>query len=122
MEKFDYKKFGDYSIEMMSQQESNMRVLRGKGLLNVQEARFTFVQNPPRGPRSVEVGRCKHARIVRRPDGMYTVTLRFDAKEKYILAALISEVRNCVNFAQEDAMGIALATGRGLTSERGEQS
>lgn len=97
-----YKKFSDYSLEMMSQDNPNMSVLRGKGLLNVQESRFTFVQNEPRGPRSVEVGRTAHSRFVRRPDGMYTATIRFDAGEKNILPALIAEVRSIAKSAQID--------------------
>ncbi len=97
-----YKRFSDYSLEMMSQDDPNMTVLRGKGLLNQQENRFIFVQNPPRGPRSVEVGRTAHSRTVRRPDGFYTVTFRFDSGEKQILAALLAEVRAVVKNAQAD--------------------
>lgn len=102
MRERSYKKYSDYSLEMMAQEEPNMNVLRGKGLLNVQESRFTFVQNAPRGPRSVEVGRTAHARFVRRPDGMYTATIRFDASDKYIAAALIAEVRSIAKTAQAD--------------------
>ena len=96
------KRFSDYSLEMQSHDEPNMAILRGKGLLNQQEHRFTFVQNAPRGPRSVEVGRTQHCRFVRRPDGMYTATLRFDAGEKFILSALLSEVRSIAKQAQAD--------------------
>lgn len=102
MSERSYKKYSDYSLEMMSQDNANMSVLRGKGLLNLQESRFTFVQNEPRGPRSVEVGRTAHARFVRRPDGLYTATLRFDAGEKFILPALIAEVRAIAKSAQAD--------------------
>lgn len=102
MSERSYKKYSDYSLEMMTEANSNMNVLRGKGLLNVQESRFTFVQNAPRGPRSVEVGRTAHSRFVRRPDGMYTATIRFDASDKYIVAALIAEVRAIARAAQAD--------------------
>ncbi len=102
MSERSYKKYSDYSLEMMSEDSSNMKVLRGKGLLNVQESRFTFVQNAPRGPRSVEVGRTAHSRFVRRPDGLYTATIRFDASDKYIAAALIAEVRAIAKTAQAD--------------------
>lgn len=97
-----YRRFSDYSLEMMAQDEPNMVILRGKGLLNQEEARFTFVQNPPRGARSVEVGRTAHSRSVRRPDGLYTVTFRFDASEKQVLPALLAEVRSVVKNAQAD--------------------
>lgn len=100
MSKHSYKKYTDYSVEMMSQEDNNMRVLRGKALLNAQESRLTFVQNEPRGPRSVEVFRTPHARLVRRPDGLYTATFRFAAGEKMLLPALISEVRATVLAAQ----------------------
>ena len=90
------------SVEMMSQEKRNMVVLRGKVLLNEEEERLSFVQNEPRGPRSVEVGRGEHSRIVRRPDGLYTLTLRFDVKEKYVREAMIAEVRNAVNMALEE--------------------
>lgn len=96
-----YRKYSDYSLEMMSEY-ANMSVIRGKGLLNVQESRFTFVQNEPRGPRSVEVGRTAHCRFVRRPDGLYTATLRFNAGEKNLLPALIAEVRTITKQAQAD--------------------
>ena len=97
-----YQKYTDFSVEMNAQEEANMNVIRGKGLLNTHEHRFTFVENPPRGPRSVEVGRTKHCRFVRRPDGEYTATLRFAAGEKYLLAALIAEVRSVYKQASED--------------------
>lgn len=102
MSESSYKKFSDYSLEMQSHDEPNMAILRGKGLLNQQEHRFTFVQNAPRGPRSVEVGRTRHCRFVRRPDGLYTATFRFDAGEKYVLSALLAEVRSVTKQAQED--------------------
>ena len=104
-----YQKYSDYSLEIMTQDAPNMNVIRGKGLLNVHESRFTFVQNPPRGPRSVEVGRTAHSRFVRRPDGLYTATLRFDASEKYVVAALIAEVRSIARIAQADFEAIKIA-------------
>lgn len=115
-----YKRFSDYTLEMQAQEDSNMNVLRGKGLLNVNESRFTFVQNAPRGPRSVEVGRTAHSRFVRRPDGLYTATLRFDAGEKYILAALIAEVRSIAKVAQADRAAM-LAAEKIQKKEGGEE-
>lgn len=102
MSEKQYKRFSDYSLEMMAQDDVNMVILRGKGLLNQQESRFTFVQNAPRGARSVEIGRTAHSRSVRRPDGLYTVTFRFDAGEKQVLPALLAEIRTIVKNAQTD--------------------
>lgn len=96
---FKYSKKAGMTVEMMSQERRNMVVLRGKVLLNEDEERLSFVQNAPRGQRSVEIGRGKHSRIVRRPDGLYTLTLRFDVKEKFVREAMIAEVRNAVNMA-----------------------
>lgn len=103
-EKRTYKKFVDMGLEVMHREttDPNMHVLSGKGLLNQQEARFVFIQSEPRGPRSVEVGRTKHGRIVRRPDGRYTATFRFGAGEQQILPALLAEMRRTTKYAVED--------------------
>ena len=79
-----------------------MRVLRGRALLNQSESRFTFVQNEPTRVRSKQVYRTEHSRLVRRPDGKYTLTLRFDAGEKYVVSALQAEVRNAAKMAVND--------------------
>lgn len=99
---FVYSKLTDMSVEMQSQQEKNMCVLRGRVLLNEIESRLLFIQNSPRGKRSVEVDRGDHCRMVRRPDGCYTLTLRFNAEEKYVRETLIAEVRNMVTAAQKN--------------------
>ena len=99
---FVYEKLTDMSVELNTQPERNMCVLRGRALLNENESRFSFVQNPPRGARSVEVGRTAHSRYVRRPDGLYTLTVRFDAGEKMLLPALLSEMRAVVKGAIAD--------------------
>lgn len=104
-EKRNYKRWSDVNLELMHREgvDPNMHVLSGRGLLNQHEQRFMFIQNEPRGPRSVEVGRTKHCRIVRRPDGKYTATLRFGAGESQILAALLAEVRRVTKYAIDDA-------------------
>ena len=89
-------------MQTVFDEEPHMKILNGRALLNSVESRLMFVHNPPRGPRSKEVGRTKHARIVRRPDGLYTVTIRFDAREKLILSALLSEVRRLQKYAADD--------------------
>lgn len=90
------------SVEMQTQKQRNMVLLRGKALLNEDESRLTFIQNTPRGARSVEVGRSGHSRIVRRPDGLYTLTFRFDVKEKFLKESLLAEIREVVKLAEAD--------------------
>lgn len=99
-----YKRWTDMSLEIQHRAaaDPNMHVLNGRGLLNQFEHRFTFVQNEPRGARSREVGRTKHSRIVCRPDGRYTATLRFDACEPQLLSAILAEVRRVVKYAIDD--------------------
>ena len=77
------------------------KLLRGRALLNPHKKEFAFVQNTPRGPRSVEVGRTLHSRYVCRPDGGYTVTVRFGAGEKNIREQLLAETRQIVSSVQE---------------------
>lgn len=77
------------------------KLLRGRALLNPHKKEFAFVQNTPRGPRSVEVGRTLHSRYVCRPDGDYTVTIRFGAGEKNIREQLLAETRQIVSSVQE---------------------
>ena len=101
---FVYSKMDGMSVEMQTQEEKNMTLLRGKALLNEDESRLTFVQNAPRGARSVEVGRSGHSRMVRRPDGLYTLTFRFNASEKYLKESLISEIREVVKLAESDML------------------
>lgn len=104
MEKSDFvfSKLQDMTVSMQTQPESNMKLLRGRALLCEEDKRFTFIQNKPRGARSVEVGRSVHARVVRRPDGFYTLTFRFAANEKFLKATLISEIRNIIDMASKD--------------------
>lgn len=99
---FIYTKLNDMSLEMQTQSDKNMTLLHGKALLNETESRFIFMQNKPRGPRSIEVGRSEHCRLVRRPDGLYTLTFRFDSNEKYVSEQLLTELRNIVRVAKED--------------------
>ena len=79
-----------------------MRVMAGKALLDEESQDMKFVENPPRGPRSVEVGRTAHSRYIRRPDGMYTITLRVDASNKYLRETLTSEIADITKDIQFD--------------------
>lgn len=90
MENYQRKQL-DVSI-LTERGNPNMRVMAGKALLDEECKDLKFVENPPRGPRSVEVGRTAHSRYIRRPDGLYTITLRIDAAGKYLRETLTSEI------------------------------
>lgn len=79
-------------VAMFTLTPPDMRVMRGKALLDDTAGDLKFVENTPRGPRSVEVGRTLHSRFVRRPDGTYTVTIRCDGTSKYLREELTAEV------------------------------
>lgn len=92
-----YSRVKDMCIDLYTQTEqTDKRLLRGRVLLNRQKGEMAFVENEPRGARSVEVGRTQHSRYVRRPDGYYTVTFRIRPDEKNIREQLLSEVRTVV--------------------------
>lgn len=64
---------------------------------------MAFVENTPRGARSKEVMRTPHARMVRRPDGLYTVTFScLEAGEANLREQMLAEVRKLVTFMGED--------------------
>lgn len=89
---FTYTKLTNMTVGMESQEERNLQVLHGKALLNEAENRLVFVQNTPRGPRSRELMRTAHSRLVRRPDGDYTLTFRFSPMEHNLQTTLVSEM------------------------------
>ena len=67
-----------------------------------QKSNFLFVQNEKIYKKSVEIGRTRHSRLIRRHDGSYVVTFRFKATAKYIKSDLQAEVRDIVDAAIED--------------------
>lgn len=93
----------DLLVSVQSQSAPDMRVMRGKGLYDAAAEDFKFVENAPRGARSVEVGRTAHSRFVRRPDGLYTLTFRFDADSKFLRESLVAEVSEIVKIVKADA-------------------
>lgn len=100
-----YKSMPNMSVDMYTvDADPENKLLRGRALLNPHKKEFAFVQNTPRGPRSVEVGRTLHSRYVCRPDGDYTVTFRFGADEKNIREQLLAETRQIVSSVQEHFM------------------
>lgn len=97
----DYR--GQVDLAVRSQRAPDMRVMRGKALLDEAAKEMKFVENEPRGARSVEVGRTAHSRFVRRPDGLYTITFRVSAKEDYLKETLIAEVREMCDRIRVDS-------------------
>ncbi len=89
---FSYKRYTHMTVGMRTQENCNLQVLRGKVLLNEAEKNLTFIQNKPRGPRSQEVMRTQHSRMVRRHDGNFTLTFRFTAGEKRVMERIVEEV------------------------------
>lgn len=105
------KKVKPFHIECQSAQvdvysvdeEVANRLLRGRALLDVDSKKFMFAQNEPRGPRSMEVGRTMHSRLVRRPDSRYTLTFScMDGGEKQLKEQLIAEVRDIMKMIGAD--------------------
>lgn len=80
------------TVELKSQENFNLEVLHGKVLVSTDDHLLFFIQNKPRGNRSQEVMRTAHSRLVRRPDGSYTLTFRFGADEPNVLLELVSEM------------------------------
>lgn len=101
MSENDYR--GQLNVAVQGQRSPNMRVMNGRALLDVDGNDFKFVENAPRGPRSVEVGRTMHSRFVRRPDGLYTVTLRLAAGTKYLREAITAEIADIIKAIELDS-------------------
>ena len=88
----------EMTVLLESQQNYNLTVMHGKVLVNEEESYLSFEQNKPRGPRSAEVMRTKHARLVKRPDGAFTLTFRFTREEYGVGQQMIDELRKVVDF------------------------
>lgn len=98
-----FHKYTDYGVEMHTGLgEISHRLLHGRALLNPEESRMTFVENSPRGPRSKQIARGQHSSLLRKPDGTYIITLRFNVMEKYVGSALLAEVREMAQTANDD--------------------
>ena len=100
---------GAVSLAVQAQKNPNMRVMRGKALLDVTAEDFKFVENEPRGPRSVEIGRTAHSRFVRRADEGYTITFRVTAGDKFLRESLTAEVAEVVKLVEADAAALKAA-------------
>ena len=99
---FVYKKYAGMTVCTQTQEEPDLKVLHGRVVIDESDWKMLFVQNKPRGARSVEVGRTAHSRYVRRPDGRYTVTFRFNAREALLQQTLLREMRVLLKAIQED--------------------
>lgn len=89
---FTYAKLTGMTVGIQSQPNRNLQLLRGKVLLNEVENRLLFVQNTPRGPRSEQMMRTPHSRLVRTPQGSCTLTFRFWPTEKGVWGKLVDEM------------------------------
>lgn len=97
------EKLEDYSVTLHKRQaEVDKQIVGGKLLLWKASKEVTFVQNAPRGARSVEIHRTAHARLVRLVDGRYSVRLRFAASERQVGYQLLAEMREINKAATED--------------------
>lgn len=99
---FSYKSIPNMTVGMQSQQDRNLQVLHGKVLLNEVENRLLFVQNTPRGPRSQEVMRTAHSRLVQTPQGRYTLTFRFSPNETDLKKMLLEEMAKICQMAEDE--------------------
>ena len=97
------EKLQDYNVTLHKRQEElDRQIVGGKLLLWKASKEVTFVQNAPRGARSVEIHRTAHARLVRLKDGKYSVRTRFAASERQVGFQLIAEMREICKKAAED--------------------
>ena len=98
-----YKRIKDICIDMYTVDKAvDKQLMRGRFFLNCEKGEAIFKQNLPRGLRSVEIGRTRHSRYVRRPDGDYTVTFRCRAGEKDLVKTLSAEIREIAKKIESD--------------------
>lgn len=97
------EKLEGYEMKLYKREESiDRKVVGGKLLQWAASKEVTFVQNGPRGPRSVEIGRTAHARMVRLLNGRYSARFVFAAGEREIGYQLIAEIRELNKMATTD--------------------
>lgn len=101
LNRLGYHRWSDMTVKAFLN-DTQKRVRSGRIIINTVENETMFNENEPRGPRSVEVTREKHCRCVRRPDGNYTLTFRFDPSEKFVTEALVAEIRSVVIMTKKD--------------------
>lgn len=100
---FKYNRLNGMTIGFKGQKDFNQRTLHGRITINKEEHHALFVQDKPRGQRSIEVMRTAHSRLVQRPDGNYTLTFRFSMLEENWNVKLVDEMKElCSPMNQTD--------------------
>ena len=94
---FKYHSLPNMTVGMQCQEERNLQVLHGKAILNEDDRSFLFFQNSPRGPRSNELFRTRHSRLVQTPKCTFTLTFRFSYNEKNLQSSLMSEMESIIS-------------------------
>ena len=89
---YSYTRLTHMTAFLKSQKNFNMQSLHGRLVVDTAERRLFFQQASPRGPRSREVMRTDHSRLVRRPDGTFTLTFRFALEEEELRKQLLREM------------------------------
>lgn len=99
-----YKRMKDICVDMYTQEEAvEKRILHGRALLNTEKGEFMFAQNEPRKKRSKEIGRFGFGRLVRRPDGLYTLSFTaMDGGTRNLREILLAAVREAMKRVEED--------------------
>lgn len=116
-----YKRYTDYNVDLYTLDSSiERRILSGKALISPEKNEFIFSQNPPRGQRSVEIGRTLHCRFRRCPNGGYVATFRFEGSEKNIREQLIAEIRDVYRGVEFDLKKVKI-TEKQIKKENNEK-
>ncbi len=98
MNSYNIHILNNMTVNLQSQNHYDQKVLNGKLFVNTQKRQASFTQNRPRGPRSTEMIRTPHARLVRRPDGDFTLTFHFSKEEYAVGPQLLEELQKVIDF------------------------
>ena len=101
MKKFKYHELKNMTVVLDSQEDYDLSVMRGKVIVNEEDHLMTFEQNRPRGPKSAELMRTPHSRLVRRQDGSLSLRFHFAEGEPGIDRQLLRELKAVI-----EALGI----------------
>lgn len=116
------QKFEGVCVDVFSTLDDvDKRLIRGRAIVDNEDSRVTIVQNEQRGPRSKEIFRTLHARVVRRPDGGYTATFRCEPREKWRTEMLINEAREIGKIIGEDEARLANESKQAVEKKKTER-
>lgn len=103
-EKFNKHKAESVQLTMYTRDVAfTKRLLGGRAIFDEDDNTFLFAQNLPRTHWSKEIMRTDHARVVRRVDGLYTVSFsKMDASESLLGMKLLAEVREITRTIEAD--------------------